>query len=91
MTATLTLADYTVPAGGFVNIVATVAAVGSTKTLIQNIGKTKVALVARASGSAPTNADGLILSPGEGYEFNAAQVWVRSFGGEGKLGLHTLA
>jgi len=84
--ATLTLPDFNVTPA-FTNIVATVAGAGSAKTLIQNIGLCDVAIVARASGAAPTDAEGIILAPREKHDFNAAQLWIKSFGATGKVSL----
>lgn len=83
---TLTHPDFDVTPN-FQNVVVTVPAVGSAKTMIQNIGLTDVAIVARAFGGVPTDADGIVPRPREGYEFNAAQIWIKSFGASGKVSL----
>jgi len=82
----LSLPDFNVTPN-FANIGATVAGVVSTKTLIQNIGLTEVTIVARASGSAPTDAEGVVLKPREAYEFTAAQLWIKTYGQTGKVSL----
>jgi hypothetical protein len=89
MTATLTHPDYDVTPS-FTNIVTTIGAIASTNVLIQNIGLNDIAIVVRASGSAPTDADGIILRPREGYEFNGAQVWVKCFGPSSKVSIATI-
>ena len=86
-----TLADFVVTQT-WVNIVATIAAVGSTRTLVQNTGLSPMFVAVRASGGEPSDTSGLRLAPGEGIEVNAAQVWVRSAGtAGGKASLHTIS
>lgn len=86
--ATTALPDFNVTTS-YTDIVAVTPAAGSVDIEIQNIGTNPVSIVPRASGGAPANTTGLILKPGEGYKFNAAQIWAKSFGGPGKLGLVT--
>jgi hypothetical protein len=79
-TATLPHFDCT---GTFQNIVATIPSAGSVDVEIQNVGDADVEIIAKASGGAPDSSTmtGLILRPREAYNFNAAQLWVRSLGG----------
>jgi hypothetical protein len=79
-TATLPHFDCT---GTFQNIVATIPAAGNVNVEIQNVGDADVEIIAKASGGAPdpSTTTGLILRPREVYNFNAAQLWVRSRGG----------
>lgn len=86
--ATVTLPDFDVTQN-YQNIVTTLPAAGSVDVEIQNIGLVPIAIVARASGGVPANTTGLILQPGEGFNFNAAQLWVKTLGGVGRVSLTT--
>jgi hypothetical protein len=89
MILTNTRADFTVPIT-FTDIVATIAAIASARTLIQNTGMTTIFVAARPSGGAPVDTQGLRLQPGEGIEVNAGQVWLRSAERPGNVTAHTL-
>lgn len=86
--ATESFPDYDVT-NAYTNIVATVAGIASLDTLVQNVGLYAVSVIGQASGSAPTGETGIRLFPGEGVVVNAAQVWIKAFGPEGKVSLST--
>jgi hypothetical protein len=86
---TATLPDFVVTPA-YTNLVATIAGAGGVKVLIQNIDQYDVSVVAQASGSAPTDRQGVILRPREVFEFEAAQLWVRAFGPSGRVSVTAL-
>jgi hypothetical protein len=88
--ATVTLPHFnTTPV--FQDIVATIAGAGSVDVEIQNVGGNDVEIIARASGGVPGfTYTGMILRPREHFNFNAAQIWVRSLsGGVSRVSLTT--
>lgn len=85
-----TLDDHAVTST-WVDIVDTLSSVASTDTLIQNVDKSDVFVVA-GGASAPTNKTGVILGYKESIQVNAANVWVRKVGSSqsGRIGVTTL-
>lgn len=84
---TSTLPDYEVTST-FTNVVSTIAGLANTPALIQNLGQTNVAVVSQAAGAAPGDRTGVVLRPGEVIAVTAAQVWVKSFGPNGRVGVN---
>lgn len=72
------------------NVVATIGAIASVDTLIQNLSSTPVWVAPLASAGPPTSKTGVVLGQYDSFKVNAAQVWVRTPSSSASISVTTI-